>query len=477
MLEQDFVYDVEQQLIENTFTAQTGMRFWSWNTESDGTGTSYSDGENVLNLTATADGTVILYAQWIEKDAHGITYQNTKDVDTSVYPRSFKENEPVTLPTNVTTVGYTFNGWWYNGEYITGWEAGTYDYDIRLEAQWTVEEYNIYYRDESDELLSGSLDDGYPTTHQYDETTWLRESYKDGYHFRGWYDNPECNGESISYLDSCDRTSDVTLYAKWEARTYNVVLEHDNGEDNTYMTVTYGIRPNDVTPPQRVGYTFHGYYTEYNGSGNLMIDTDGKINESCEEWQSLDEWNDNYLYAYWTANIYTIYYRDHGDAEFSGTNFESLPKTHRYDEWTNLVNAEKDGYYFMGWYDNTDCTGDNLTSLGSYDRTSDITLYAKWNLGNGVIQLSNTTSYSDQTITITYDEENNLFTATVDGWTSSYYNNYYYWYVDGELKKSKSKTYSPNIDAAGKHSVTMIFNYSTTYTYSETTEFTVLKSY
>ena len=41
-----------------------GFEFIGWNTESDGTGTSYEDKEQVTNLSDTADATITLYAQW-----------------------------------------------------------------------------------------------------------------------------------------------------------------------------------------------------------------------------------------------------------------------------------------------------------------------------------------------------------------------------------------------------------------------------
>ena len=62
---QTFTYDQSQNLTENPFSASTGYgNFIKWTTQSNGTGTSYTNGQNVLNLTATIDGVVNLYAQW-----------------------------------------------------------------------------------------------------------------------------------------------------------------------------------------------------------------------------------------------------------------------------------------------------------------------------------------------------------------------------------------------------------------------------
>ena len=49
--------------IETSTYALTGYLFYGWNTEADGTGTSYGDGQKVTNLTTTGS-TITLYAVW-----------------------------------------------------------------------------------------------------------------------------------------------------------------------------------------------------------------------------------------------------------------------------------------------------------------------------------------------------------------------------------------------------------------------------
>ena len=60
-------YDEEYTLTANTFT-RTGYTFTGWNTEADGSGTSYEDGATVSNLTTEDGATVTLYAQWEENE-------------------------------------------------------------------------------------------------------------------------------------------------------------------------------------------------------------------------------------------------------------------------------------------------------------------------------------------------------------------------------------------------------------------------
>ncbi len=47
-----------------TYTAPEGKAFKNWNTEADGSGTSYDIGVWVRNLTSEPNGTIVLYAQW-----------------------------------------------------------------------------------------------------------------------------------------------------------------------------------------------------------------------------------------------------------------------------------------------------------------------------------------------------------------------------------------------------------------------------
>ncbi len=60
---QQFTYDQSKQLTAMQFT-RTDYEFTGWNTQANGSGTSYTDGQSVSNLTDIDDGTVTLYAQW-----------------------------------------------------------------------------------------------------------------------------------------------------------------------------------------------------------------------------------------------------------------------------------------------------------------------------------------------------------------------------------------------------------------------------
>ena len=63
MIGMTFTYGVAQHLTANAFT-RTGCIFDGWNTAADGSGDSYTDGQEVINLTPENRATVTLYAQW-----------------------------------------------------------------------------------------------------------------------------------------------------------------------------------------------------------------------------------------------------------------------------------------------------------------------------------------------------------------------------------------------------------------------------
>lgn len=86
----NFVYGTAQNLTLNTFT-RTDYYFDGWNTKSDGTGTSYSNGQEVNNLTTVNNAEITLYAQWYDKSyLDDVTFEEdytcTKSVKTFIAP-------------------------------------------------------------------------------------------------------------------------------------------------------------------------------------------------------------------------------------------------------------------------------------------------------------------------------------------------------------------------------------------------------
>ena len=92
---QAFTYDVPQALTANTFT-RTGYTFAGWNTAADGSGTAYSDGQEVSNLTAVSGGTVTLYAQWTA-NTYTVTVETSGNGTATASPASATMGTEITL--------------------------------------------------------------------------------------------------------------------------------------------------------------------------------------------------------------------------------------------------------------------------------------------------------------------------------------------------------------------------------------------
>ena len=126
-----------------------------------------------------------------------------------------------------------------------------------------------------------------------------------------------------------------------------------------------------ITKPTKTGYTFGGYYTSTNGGGTQYYTANGA---SARTWNIAENTT---LYAKYTANQYTITYKDQGNVAFSGTHASTPPTKHTYGTATTLKTATKTGYTFDGWHTDAACTN-KVTSLGATAYTANITLYAKW---------------------------------------------------------------------------------------------------
>ena len=106
MLDQSMVSNVPAALTLNTFT-RTGYKFKEWNTEPNGSGISYSDGQVVSKITSMEGAVVNLYAQW---DRNPVKYA----------VQIYGINQDVDASGN--TLGLTFGpatGEDYNNAYIT----------------------------------------------------------------------------------------------------------------------------------------------------------------------------------------------------------------------------------------------------------------------------------------------------------------------------------------------------------------------
>lgn len=181
------------------------------------------------------------------------------------------------------------------------------------------------------------------------------EPVKNGYSFGGWYlEDTLTTAVPANYTV----TAAMSVYAKWNAVTYDItyhnVDEDDNGDNpETYKTTdTF-----TLGDPERVGKKFLGWYGAADFSGEKLTNVTGMYG------------NLN-LYAKWQDSAAIIYNLN------GGTNNAENPSSYFPGESVTLSDPTRSGYIFDGWYSDADFT-DLVTEIEDTE-TGEVELFAKW---------------------------------------------------------------------------------------------------
>ncbi|SDP70611.1 Listeria/Bacterioides repeat-containing protein [Eubacterium maltosivorans] len=277
---QSMIYDTAANLTANGYT-KTGYTFIGWNSQADGKGTSYIDGQNVINLTATEGETVILYAQW-RANNYTIKFDGNSADGGSTSDQSMTYDTAVDLTLNgYTKTGYTFTGW--NTQQDGGGTAYTESENVKnmipddggfvtLYAQWRANTYSVKF--DGNTADGGSMPD---QTMIYDQAADLElNSYtKIGAVFIGWNTQTDgkgtayTNGENVRNLTTVDNET-LSLYAQWRLRTPGISTSQSTGKHGDTITVT----GEDFEPNVEITFTLHSIPKEI---GRAAADAEGKV--------------------------------------------------------------------------------------------------------------------------------------------------------------------------------------------------------
>ena len=181
---------------------------------------------------------------------------------------------------------------------------------------------------------------------------------KTGFAFEGW--NSTTAGDGIDYAVNSlidIEESNLTLYAKWVANSYDVTFHTNGGTVITPVTVIYKGQVSEPTAPTKAGHTFAGWYKDE----ALNIPWDFATDVIIE---------DTILYAKWNVVQYTL--------NFNTTGGSSVPSQQViYNTLaTKPADPTKAGYTFAGWYKDAQFT--TTWNFSTDVMTADHTLFAKW---------------------------------------------------------------------------------------------------
>lgn len=222
-----------------------GYTFLGWGTTPDARRPAYSGSQSVDTTTFAFNerGEFHLYAVWAPY-FYTVTFAAGGGTG-AMEPQAREYDDGVALPACAfTRTGYAFDGWRANTgmTYEAGstenlsWQSGV---TLALTALWRPVTYTVVFA-ANDARATGemaALDMVYATPRPLPACAFA----KDGYDFLGWALEPAgevayADGVQVGNLSATDGDA-VTLYARWKAQSYTVVLDANGG--------VFGTRPSD----------------------------------------------------------------------------------------------------------------------------------------------------------------------------------------------------------------------------------------
>lgn len=411
MAAQAYTESISQDLTANTFT-RTGYNFVGWNTQADGNGTSYSDGQDI-----TLANNMTLYAQW-QPHAYNITYNLDAGTNDSSNPATYTiESDAITLA-DPTRFGFVFDGWTYEGQDTPTKSVtiaqGTYG-DLTYTAHWTfnpiatitpetgyAELYDghtltgtggtntyIVIKDGAIVTLAGATITDIPDDNKHrwsgitcegDATIILADgttnNLKGGYCSFPGVSVPEnktltIQGSGTLYLSSNGYGPGIgpdnygggegnitieggTIIATGGKKNAGIGGIYDEGN----ITITDGVTSVTATAGEEAPYSL--------GSGRGTVTIGGKVIGNILQ--------SPFIYNPSDRTPYTVTFDANGgeDTMEAQNFFMNTPQA------LNACTFTREGYEFIGWNIKADGTGTNYSDGQTVINLDNVTLYARW---------------------------------------------------------------------------------------------------
>lgn len=352
------------RIVEPPSPVKNGYEFSGWFKD-----TGLTSVWNFNSDTLVSD--ITLYAKW-NATTYLVTY-NGNGNDKGTVPLTQEKTHGIDLELaansgDLQRTGYSFAGWnsEVDGSGTDYAEGSTYTTDVALTlyAKWTASKYSVTY--DANGATDGTVPDVQSKIHGINLVLAINDNglAKEGYSFSGW--NTQADGFGIDHApeDEYDTDAALTLYAKWFAEEYTVVLDKQGGEGGSdSITVNYNSPMTFAVAPTKDGFFFEGYYDQIDGCIQYYSST----MESVKVW---DKSENSILYARWIPG-YIVSFNSQGGSSVSS--LEGLRPDSRINEPTAPTRS---GYVFDGWFKESFCVTE--WHFDSDSITSNTTLYAKW---------------------------------------------------------------------------------------------------
>ena len=339
-------YGETKTLSPNGFSSPSA-KWTGWNASADGTGSSYSNGQDVKNLTAEDGGTVTLYAQW-STNSYTVTFVDGHD-GTTISTARVSHGADAIPPTKPHHDGYTAMGW--EGDY----SGVTEDRTVTL--SYRANRYRIAFDANGG---SGMM----PNQHlEYGKKSNLSANAfaRAGYSFTGWRLDSKDNGAKYSDGQEVLNLTDIddgvlTMYAQWTPHSYTIRYDANGGGGSiSDQQMTYDkadkLKANTF---KRNGYTWAGWRRGDSASGAQY-----RNRQEVKNLLPVDGGSTT-MYAQWTRNTYTVTFID----GFNGATIGTVGA--EYGQKAEAPTAPSHtGYTPSGWdTDFSNVTGDMTVTMG-----------------------------------------------------------------------------------------------------------------
>ena len=200
-------------LLSNTYT-RTGYTPNGWNTQADGNGTTYTNGQIV---TLVLNSGLTLFAKWTA-NPNTVTFNaNGAGTSGTMNNQSISSGAATALTANsFTRTGYTFAGWATNsngsGTTYGNRQSVTLTSGLNLFARWNAKTNTVFFNSNNGagNRISQDIISDRPTALRANSFT------RTGYTFAGWNTQADGNGiTTYTNSQSVTITSGLNLFAKW----------------------------------------------------------------------------------------------------------------------------------------------------------------------------------------------------------------------------------------------------------------------
>ena len=358
-----------------------GYQFNGWRDDSDNLYTS-NDLWNFLDDTS-------LTADW-SPTSYTINYELDGGTNSVFNPGHYTILDSIALE-NAEKPGYSFAGWYLDSGFtqpITSIEGRTGN--LTLFAKYSVNTYTGTV-----DLDGGTLSpqvtyisDGVVLSSSFltgnDSVTSYYPPEKDGYIFGGWYLDDGFQ-QVFNYYGQI--TDDLTLYAKW---IENNLMSHSitsNSVETESISIN-GLNDNRITfVPIASGYLTITSVSDLDLKGTLYNQSSSAVMEADDI--SDDNFNFSMRYYVEAGHQYTISIKGatsltkgdcevqflfEGDLGIEGITYDAYAIDVVYGNSFGLLTPTKEGYEFLGWYDESG----NPIDFDNWSYAANITIYAHW---------------------------------------------------------------------------------------------------